>query len=186
MSKKAILITSLIFLAMLTRLIPHWPNFTALGAVALFAGAQYRNSWWAYLMPLIALFASDLLLNNLIYAEYQQGFSWFTEGFLYIYLGVIFSVLIGQLNLRKKSAMRIAGSGLLSSVVFFIITNFGVWQGGFMYPMNAGGLLMAYEAGLPFLVYQVAGTLFYSAILFGLAWYLLPQHKYRLQGIKVD
>ena len=67
----------------------------------------------------------------------------------------------------KVSGARVLGYSLAGSVLFFLVTNFGTWLGGSMYPQDASGLLAAYVAGIPFFQWTVAGTLFYAALLFG-------------------
>jgi hypothetical protein len=172
MKNRLLLISLLVVAAMATRFIPHWPNFTAVGAVALFGGVMFRKSAAAYLIPLGALFLSDLLLNNLVLAEYYEGFTLVTPGFYFLYGAFMLTVLIGRLFVNSSKALSIAGGGLASAILFYLITNFGVWLGSPMYGQNLGGLLASYAAGLPFLAYQAMGTLFYGAILFGAAYAL--------------
>src|SRR5690554_7475691 len=66
----------IVVLAAFSRLIPHPPNFTPIGAMALFGAAWFTNRFQALLLPLLALWLSDLALNNLIYAGYYEGFTW--------------------------------------------------------------------------------------------------------------
>lgn len=185
MTKRAYIILSLIVIAMLTRFIPHWPNFTAVGAVALFSGALYRNKIMALVVPIAALFLSDLFINNVIYGSYQSGFSWFTSGFYWMYGGFILTVLIGQLAVNNKKPLSILAGGLGSSLVFYLLTNFGVWMGSAMYSKDLSGLITSYTMGLPFLANQALGTVFYSAVLFGLAYYFVPAYgkKMRLERV---
>lgn len=157
----------LILLAAASRLLPHWPNFTPVGAMALFGAATFPRKWMAFVVPFLALYLSDIALNNLIYAEYYKGFYW---GFsAWVYLGFLLTILLGFGLLRGKtfSWLRLGGSIGAGSLVFFLLTNFGVWMSSSIYPPNAAGLLAAYAAGLPFLLNSVAGNLFFGGILFG-------------------
>jgi hypothetical protein len=63
--------------------------------------------------------------------------------------------------------VRVAAYGVLGSTLFFVFTNFGVWLGSSMYPQTWAGLVECYVAGIPFYKNTLAGTLFYSAVLFG-------------------
>jgi hypothetical protein len=63
--------------------------------------------------------------------------------------------------------LRIAGAALASSVVFFVVTNFGVWVFGSRYPKTAAGLLACYVAAIPFFQNTLAGDALYTAVLFG-------------------
>ena len=62
---------------------------------------------------------------------------------------------------------RVLGYSLLGTAIFFLVTNFGAWLGYPTYPQTLGGLGMAYVAGIPFLKWSVASTLFHAAVLFG-------------------
>jgi len=137
-----------------SRLIPHPPNFTPIAAMALFAGAYSRIMWQALLIPLGALFVSDLFIGwhplmPVVYASFAL------------------IVGIGMWLRARKSIGRVAFAVGASSISFFMITNFAVWAFGSMYPKSLGGLFAAYVAGLPFFRNTVLGDVSYSAILFG-------------------
>ena len=154
-----------------TRFLPHAPNFTAIGATALFGGVLFNNNLRAFLIPAIALFVSDLLLNNLVYSQYYEGFQWLTPGFAFIYGAFFLTVLMGRYLTNGFKILPLAGAGLASAVVFYLLTNFGAWLGNPMYPQNFVGLIESYVAGLPFLLNQIAGTAVYGAIMFGAAYH---------------
>jgi hypothetical protein len=63
--------------------------------------------------------------------------------------------------------LRVGGAAVASSVLFFLITNFGTWTLSGMYPMTASGLAACYVAAIPFFQNTIAGDLFYSGLLFG-------------------
>ncbi len=178
-ANKNLLLITLIVAAMLSRLIPHAPNFTAVIAVGLFAGFSLKGNLKAFLVPLIALWLSDLLINNIIYASYSEGFIFATKGFGWIYAGMIMAVIIGRLGISRLKITPLVASGISASLVFYLITNFGSWFGQPLYAQSFPGLISSYVAGLPFLLNQVLGTAFYGAILFGAAYLwrskLVPQ-----------
>ena len=160
-----LMLAALIFIAALTRVIPHPPNFSPIEAVALFGGAYFAKRHWALLVPLLAMFASDLVLgviNGGIYWEYFAS-----AGYLLVYACILLSTLLGFGLRGKVGAGRVLAYSLAGSMLFFLVTNFGVWASGTMYPKNMGGLVAAYVAGVPFFQWTVLGTLFYSALLFG-------------------
>jgi hypothetical protein len=163
---------SLIVLAIATRFIPHAPNFTAVGAAALFGGFALAKRWQAFLLPVLIMFLSDLVLNNVVYSVYYDSFQWFTPGFGYMYAAFILTVLLGYLQGGKLKVLNLLGAGVTSALLFFIITNFGVWQSGMLYPQTFEGLMTCYAAALPFLANSLISTLVYGAILFGSAYYL--------------
>lgn len=182
MKKKAILlITGLIVLAVLARLLPHATNFTPIGAIALFCAAYIPKKKWALITPLAALWISDLLLNNLVYAEYYEGFAWFTGGFLYIFGAIAMIAVLGYYLLKKVTLPRVLGSAIGAAVLFFIISNFGVWVSGTLYPMSLEGLIACYTAAIPFFHYTLAGNVVYSAALFGAYEYA----KYRMPELEL-
>lgn len=168
MNKKSILIvTGLIIFAALTRLLPHAYNFTPLGAIALFGAAYFTEKRWALVVPLLAFWMSDLLLNNITYAAYYDGFTWFTSGMLYTYGSIAMIVVLGYYLLKKITFGRVFGGALGASVIFFIVSNFGVWVSSSMYPLTTEGFITCYAAAIPFFHYTIAGNVVYSAVLFG-------------------
>ena len=159
------LLTAFILLAALSRLLPHPPNFTPIGGMALFGAAYFSRQYWAILVPLAALWISDLVINNVLFAEYFNGFSWF--GIPVVYLSIILIALMGRQVLRKIKITNLLIASLLASVVFFLVTNAGSWWMDPTYPKDGSGLLAAYVAGIPFFWNTLAGDLFFTAVLFG-------------------
>jgi hypothetical protein len=140
--------------------------------MALFGGAYFAKRSWAVLVPLIALFISDLALGLMMGGEYFQYFV--SAGFLLVYLSIAVLSVLGFGLRGRVSVLRVAGYGVAGSILFFLVTNFGVWFGSPFYPQTASGLMAAYVAGIPFLQNGILGTLFYSAVLFG-SYELLKQ-----------
>ena len=164
------MIFAVIGIAVVTRLIPHYPNFTAIGAVALFGGACFSRRT-AILIPVIALFVSDLFLNNLIYASVMpggyDGFILLKPGSLWSYGAFIIIALLASRLIKSSRVLPIIGTSILGSSVFFLISNFAVWMTSVVYPKTVAGLLAAFGAGIPFFGNTVAGDLFFVGVLFG-------------------
>lgn len=172
MKKELFLILALIVVAISTRLLPHWPNFTAVGAAALFSGAYFKRSGLAFIVPIAVLFISDLILNNLVYGAYTEGFQWFTTGFHFMYFATILAVLIGSVGkIGRGKIGNLIGAGFGASITFYLITNFGAWLANPMYSQDFAGLISSYMAGLPFLINGSLSTLLYGMSFFGLYWY---------------
>jgi len=158
-------ILSAILVAAVLRLVPHPPNFTPIGAMALFSGAYLGRRAIAFAAPFGALLLSDLVLG-------------FYHGQATVYFSVALIVMIGMLALRRVSALRVGAAAMASSVLFFVITNFGMWLFSGFYPRTIAGLEACYVAAIPFFQNTVAGDLFYAVLLFGgfkVAETLLPR-----------
>ncbi len=171
-NKRFLIITGFIVLAVLSRILPHPYNFTPLGAIALFGAAYFTDKKWAILIPLIAMWISDLILNNFIYTAFFEGFTLFNSGMIWIYGSLILIALLGMKFLQKITLPRVLGSAVGASVIFFIVSNFGVWLTSPMYPLNLGGLAACYTAAIPFFHNTLAGDIVYCATLFGAFEYL--------------
>jgi hypothetical protein len=152
---------AIVFAAALSRLIPHPPNMTSITAVALFGGAYFRDRRLAFLVPLAAVFASDLVLG--LYRHMSL-----------VYLSFTLIVCIGLSLRNTRSATRVAGAALLSSVLFFMVTNFGVWALDSLYARSIEGLVACYVAAIPFFRNMLAGDLLYTGVMFG-SWTLLER-----------
>ncbi len=174
------LITLIVLSGALSRLLPHPPNFTPIGAIALFGAAYFANRYVALLIPLVSLWVSDLVINNVVYAQYFEGFVFFHTGFYWTYLSFILIGLLGFFLLKKIKVQNLLAASVLSSLLFFLLSNFGVWAGGGMYPATFNGLLLCYSAALPFFVSTLLGNLFYTGVFFGLFEVILNKYS-RLQ-----
>ncbi|MBT4121166.1 MAG: hypothetical protein HOA57_01725 [Candidatus Magasanikbacteria bacterium] len=153
--KKLIIPTLLIALGIACRFIPHMPNFAPIGAIALF-GALYLPKKYALILPISAMFLSDIFIGF---------YSW--QIMASVYLGFILTVGIGLIARKRKSFASVLSATLLSSVLFYIVTNFSVWAFGTMYIHNFAGLMQSYYMALPFFRNSLAGNLFYVGILVG-------------------
>jgi hypothetical protein len=160
---------SAILVAAALRLLPHPPNFTPVGAMALFGGAYLGRRAVAFVAPLAALLLSDAVLG-------------FYSGMWVNYLAVSLIVLIGWGLLAQRSVLRLGIAAVASSILFFVLSNFGVWALSGMYPHDLAGLAACYVAAIPFFQNTVAGDLFYTTLLFGgfaIAERLVPQLRER-------
>src|SRR4051794_18928488 len=146
---RPIALISAIAVAAALRLVPHPPNFSPIDAMALFSGAYLGRRVLAFVAPLAALLLSDLVLG-------------FYPGFWIQNLTVALVVVIGWGALKHVSVPRVGAAAVASSILFFVVTNFGVWMIGDMYPHSAGGLAACYVAAIPFFENTLAGDLFYS------------------------
>ena len=144
----------MVLAAALSRIIPHPPNLTSISAIALFDGAYFSDRRLAFLVPLTALFLSDLIFG--LYSHMEV-----------VYLSFALIVCIGLWLQKRRSAIHIAGAALASSVLFFLLTNFGVWAFESLYPKTIEGLIACYVAAIPFFQNTIQGDLSFTAVLFG-------------------
>lgn len=154
-----------------SRLIPHPPNFTPIGAIALFGGTYFASKRAAFAVPLAAL-----VISNFALALLQYGGSVFPL-LPFVYASFALTVCLGLLLRNHRVPWAIGATALASAVIFFVLSNFGVWLNGGMYPLTAEGLVACYIAAIPFFRNMVWGNLVYVTVLFGsfeLAMRFLP------------
>lgn len=169
------ILTAIVALAAFSRVIPHTLNFSPLAAVGLFGAAHFAKRWQAFIIPIAATWFSDLFLNNVIYTKYYPSFTWFYEGFYWQYGSYLLIVGLGLLLYKQRiSVLNVAGGAVASGLIFFLISNFGVWAGSTVYPQNTAGLMACYAAGLPFYKATFMGDVLFSGVLFG-GYYLLQK-----------
>ena len=153
-------IAVLILLAALSRLFPHPYNFTPIGAIALFVGTYISSKRLALLLPMGILLLSDVLIE-------LSGGSGFYPDMVFVYGSFALIAMMGCVLRGREQRQTIMVASLVSSVLFFLITNFGSWMMYDLYPKNFNGLLSSYIAGIPFFRGTVMGDLFYNFLLFG-------------------
>src|SRR5690606_20233323 len=148
------IIAALILIVALSRLIPIY-NFSPLGALGLFGAAYFKRKWQVFLIPIAAIWISDLLVNNILYASYYPSFTWFYDGFYWQYGSYLLIALVGLLLFKRVNVSRVAIGALAATALFFFVSNFGAWVSSPLYPKTWGGLVTCLAAGIPF----IKGTL---------------------------
>ncbi len=166
-SKTTVLALALVVIGIALRVIPHTANFAPVGAIALFAGAilAWRTALW---LPLAIMVVSDLIigLHPII------AFTW--GGFLLV-------TVFGMLLRNRPNLVRVPLGAIGAALIFFLVSNLGVWLEGKMYPLTWQGLVDCYTMALPFLRTSFIADLSYSALLFGL--YALVEPAFRGQFV---
>ncbi len=153
------MILGLVAFAIFVRLAFHLPNATPITALAL-VSSLYIGRRWAVIVPLVALFLSDLLIGF---------YDW--RVMLAVY-GSFASIGVASMLLRKYPT-KLVGAGLTlgSSLFFFLTTNFAVWAFSPWYAKSVAGLLYCYTLGLPFYRDMVLGDMIYVPLLMGVFAY---------------
>ncbi len=144
----------LITLGITTRLIPHLPNFTSLGTIALYSGFYLKDKKSALIIPLSIMFLTDLKLG-----AYQWQLMFF------VYFSYLLISIMGIFS-KKFKWYFVAPLSIVGSIIFFIITNWSFWQFTSFYPHNFNGLINTYIAGIPFLKNTIISDLLYITSLF--------------------
>jgi hypothetical protein len=150
MNKKQTVLT--IAGGVIARLIPHIANVAPVGAIALFSGYTTKHKWyWA--IPLSIMFISDIFLG-------------FHSTIWFVYASYILTSVLGRLYAHNPTLTRIATLSVISSVVFYLVTNFGVWVTGTMYTKNLQGLMECYLYAIPFFRATLLGDLVFNGALY--------------------
>ena len=135
-------ILSFILLGVLSRFLPHPPNFTAINAIALFGSCSFGGLWLSLSTVYATMFLTDAILG-------------FHCSMPYTYLSLGLIVVLGQWVNLKFSIYRVGGALMIASLIFFFVTNFGSWLTSPLYSKTFSGLN------------QVLGDVFYGTLLFG-------------------
>lgn len=151
---RLLVLLSLVAAAAAARLLPHPPNVTPVAAIALFGGAYISDTRLAFVVPLAAMFLSDMMLGFYPHMEV-------------VYLSFAVIVGIGLLLRHHRRLVPIVGATLAAAVLFFLLTNLGVWAFSGLYPKTLAGLTTCYVAAIPFFRNMLLGDLVYAALLFG-------------------
>ncbi len=152
---RSLTLLAIIFAVVLFRFLPHPPNVSPVAAISLFAGAYFVDRKLAFVVPFAAMLLSDMVLG-------------FHSTMVYVYAALGLTVVMGFWLQRRRSITNVTLAAIGSSLLFFVITNFGVWFSGLHgYAMNTQGLMQTYIAGIPFLQNSVLGNLAFVALLFG-------------------
>ena len=153
-SKKEIFPISLILILVLARLIPHPPNFTPIIAVAILSGYFFKNIYLSFATLLIAMLLADAFIG-------------FYENIFFVYLSLLLIAFIFYKISEKINFKNLFIYGFIGSLIFFIVSNFGVWALGspglndIAYEKNLNGLVECYILAIPFF-----GNTFLSTLIF--------------------
>ncbi len=165
-----LVITTIIVLSVILRIVIPEANFAPMGALALFAVAFYKRSYLAFIIPALAWWLSDLYLNNFVYT-YLESFTLFTWDQFFSVLALAGIVGLGTLLFKKLNIATIAIGSISASLIFFVVSNFGVWMQGMLYPKTITGLIECYTMALPFYKATFISDMVFTSVFFG-AMYL--------------
>lgn len=161
--KATVIAVALIVVGVVLRLVPHTANFAPIGAIALFGGAVLspRLGWW---LPVVAMIISDIFLG-------------FHDTILFTWGGFALIALFGMSLRNTNNWLRIPLGALSSGIIFYVVSNFGVWVVGSLYPHTLQGLVDCFVAAIPFFKTSLLADLVYSSVLFGAYALATQQHQ---------
>ena len=137
----------------LGRINPHPPNFTPILATAIYTPYLINDRWIAMAIPLLAMFIADIVIG-------------FHPYMLWVYGAIGLSTLISDWSMQfNKKYIQLGAMAIVSSVLFFIITNFAVWTMWDYYPKTIDGLIMCYTMAIPFFKNTLLGTIVYTSLI---------------------
>ena len=160
MTTKNKVLLGLIIVALASRIAPHYPNFTAMGALAFFGASRIKSIWGSLSLVFATMMISDLIINNLVYPTGELVLMY--SGSLFTYAGFAIYVLLGRkaTNMKNGSALLVGGS-----MAFFLLSNLGVFLSAYsVFPMTWGGLMATYAAAVPFYAPELISTALFSAM----------------------
>ena len=173
---RTLVLVLMILLAITYRLFQSSPvfsilsNLTPFGAIALFGGCYFADRWKAMLVPVLALWISDIFLNRFYYFDHWV---FFYGGMLWVYGTFVLTVVMGMM-IKKVNVLSVVGAGLGAALVHWLITDIGVWIGGSIdittqlpFTKDWNGFVKCLTLALPFLRNMVLGNLVFCGVLFG-------------------
>lgn len=169
---QTIAVSLIVFGVCILRIIPHINNFSPIIALAIFGSLHYKNKNQAYIVTILCLWISDLVINNFIY-NLSDNLVWFYKGFYWQYISYLVIILL-SLNFKNKKInfKNISFLILSTSLIFFIITNFGFWVSSGFYSYDLLGLIECYIAAIPFYKGTLFGSIFYTPLFIGFYYFL--------------
>jgi hypothetical protein len=147
--KNEIFPIGLILILALSRLMPHPDNFTPIIALAIMSSYFFRNINFSYAIMLFSMLLADFFIG-------------FYSHMLFVYLSLFLIVLIFFKISKKINYKNLFIFSFFGSVIFFLISNFGVWLVGNLYERNINGLIECYFMAIPFFKNTITSTLIFS------------------------
>ena len=139
----------LIFLMVFSRIIPHPPNFTPIIAVAIMSGYFFKKIYISFIVLFAAMLLSDLFLG-------------FYQNMFLVYLSLFFITYIFFTISKRIDGKNLFIYSFFASLIFYLVTNFGVWLLGNMYQKNLSGLIQCYYFAIPFFTKTILSTIIFS------------------------
>jgi hypothetical protein len=153
---------ALIIFAAVLKAVTFPASFNPIIAISLFSGVVISDKKLAFLMPLLAMFVSDIILEVFNIAPGFYGM-----GQIGNYISLMLVTVLG-FGIKKVNAVNVVGFSLASSLLFFLLSNTNVFFfDTIAYEKSISGYMTCLAAGIPFIKNGLITDLFFSAVLFG-------------------
>lgn len=166
---------AVLLLAALSRVLPHPPNVSPIAAMALLGGAYLGQRRWALLLPLACMVCSDLVLELMFRAGWRP-YTGFHDTLPYVYGSLLLTAWLGTSLQRRLSPLSIVATSMAASVIFFVITNLGVWWQWM--PHTYDSLVQCYVQAIPFFRNTALGDMAYTAAFFGVVQWVRSRYPH--------
>ena len=142
---------SIIFILVFSRLIPHPPNFTPIITVSIMSAFLFKNFYTSLTVLLISMLLSDFFIGT-------------HSNMIFVYFSLFLVCYISYTRFIKFNYKNIFVYSIMGSLLFFVISNFGVWFLGNLYTPDLNGLINCYILAIPFFKNIIISTVFFSYI----------------------
>ncbi|MDB5183124.1 MAG: hypothetical protein JWO47_908 [Candidatus Saccharibacteria bacterium] len=159
-TKYALFIIALVTAGVTARLLPHAANFVPISAL-VFLAAAYLPRKLALVVPLSIMILSDLVIGLHPLIMYTWG--------SFVLIGIVGSFVYK----KYQNRWHLAGLGPVASVIFFVVTNFGVWLQGRMYEHSFAGLMRCFTMAMPFFRSTLLSDIAFTPLLFIVTFFTL-------------
>ena len=152
-STRYLVILFAVVLLIISRSLSFIPNFTPTISLIVFISIMFRNHY---------ILAFIIVLSQII-SDYFLGYY---SSMLFVYLAYVSIAIASKHILKKLNFIHVIGTSCISVLIFYLVSNYGVWQMMDLYQYNLNGLVQCYIAGIPFLKYSLISTLLYSTTIY--------------------
>lgn len=166
-NKRLIVAVIVVLFLVFARILPHPLNFTPVGAMALLLGSKFKKGYFGIVLVIVSYVISDVFVNGLLYNSWSVNY--FLKPTTWIFYSIFMLYFVaGKYIVRGNKTVTIAGASILSSILFFVLSNLLVFLSSSLYPKTISGLVQCYTLAIPFFNNTIAGDLVFSALFFGI------------------
>ncbi len=166
-NKKATLI---ICAGILTKIIPHFPNFSPEIVFALYLGIRSSKGLaWMYILLMA-------IVSDILFGWQNPAYSSFGNWTIFTYSALLAIGWIGTTIKKKVFGVAFMWVSCAATITYWLWTNFGVWLIAGIYPQTLTGFVACYTLALPFLANSLAASFAWCAIIVACKYYI-PKNK---------